>query len=80
MKIMESYSPSLGRLTLPPADPDLLGNDPVAPESGNWKSAIEQATGKASVRRDPCMSRRAPLALAENCFANPTRIRIGGAR
>jgi hypothetical protein len=80
MNITEQYELSLGRLTLPPADPHLLGNEPVAPESGNWKSAIKQATAEASVRRDPCISRRAPLALAENCFANPTRIPIGGAR
>jgi hypothetical protein len=85
MTINDPYELSLGRLTLPPKETDLLDNGPVAPESGNWKSAIPQGT--ASVMRDRArrgfvyLTRRAPSgALAANCFADPTRIRIGGAR
>jgi hypothetical protein len=76
MNIQSDYELSLGSLTLPEPGSALHDESAVALEKGNWNERIRQ---RNSARRSIDVSARRAR-LAGNCFADPTRIRIGGAR
>lgn len=75
MKILDAFLPSLGRLILSEEDECL-----PRIERGDWGETIHQR--RLGRRRRGGMPRRpstSSVNLAGNCFADPTRIRMGGA-
>lgn len=74
MKFINDYSPSLGRLTLPSPAPDCL----PCVEQGDWSERIPQHGRRVfrGITRRPSFT----SSLSSDCFADPTRLQIGGVK